>query len=630
MKTQSPTIKTNTDEQTKVSTKPQSTSDNATFTNKAPAEIAKETLKTLASAQLPPTDENYARIYESLAGTEERVLLPKNALQQHLQQSADSLIMGQIKKNQWLQALGSAFSQKKYSAIVEHIQSLLMLGTQKVNSLEQSILEKEKSIESLRHKIHEIYTQNPLQNTDSPIDHNPNSNNDDSKHAFISHLNPLRDAVPQNQSTQTTAGTPVHTASTYSEAQIETLKTLCSTTAAQSLHMIDNALVAFEDSSSGFQKYSALLRKDLAEISKDPFAALNSLTNNSFKSNFANFNHQLSFCAEDQNETQSALLALLNLVFEHLNTIAFDDPWIESQIAVLTHATTAPISLRKLDQAHTKLKDLVIKQSILVQNMRQHQQELQKMLALFIQRLSEMAHSSSEQHLIIEQCAQKIANANKLSDLTTVVQTLLGSARTLSTSTQNMHQELQQLKDQVQQHQQQIAILEQELETSSTAARHDSLTGALNRKGLDEALTKECARALRTGSSLCVAVLDIDDFKKINDSLGHDTGDATIKNLAQIAREHLRPHDTLARYGGEEFIIILPDTDLDGAQQALTRLQRALTKTLFVHKNNKIIYTFSAGVTQFDPNKDISNAIEKADQNMYIAKRAGKNRVVAG
>ncbi len=78
----------------------------------------------------------------------------------------------------------------------------------------------------------------------------------------------------------------------------------------------------------------------------------------------------------------------------------------------------------------------------------------------------------------------------------------------------------------------------------------------------------------------CVALLDIDNFKKLNDTLGHDTGDTALAHLASVAREVMRPQDTLARYGGEEFVILLPDTPLERGIEAMTRLQRELTKRL--------------------------------------------------
>jgi diguanylate cyclase len=173
-----------------------------------------------------------------------------------------------------------------------------------------------------------------------------------------------------------------------------------------------------------------------------------------------------------------------------------------------------------------------------------------------------------------------------------------------------------------------IAKLHQELDRVSALARHDPLTGALNRQGLDEAVNREVANMRRKDTPLCVSLLDIDNFKKLNDSMGHATGDVALAHLATVARESMRPQDTLARYGGEEFVILMPDTPLEQGIDALRRLQRELSRRFFMTGTEKVLITFSAGVAQVAPDEAGDAAIRRADQAMYHAKRAGKNRVV--
>ena len=152
---------------------------------------------------------------------------------------------------------------------------------------------------------------------------------------------------------------------------------------------------------------------------------------------------------------------------------------------------------------------------------------------------------------------------------------------------------------------------------------------AMHRQGLDEAVEREITTSRRKQSNLCVSLLDIDNFKKINDTHGHETGDAALVHLTQVARECIRPQDTLGRYGGEEFVVVMPETSIEQGIEVMTRVQRELTRRFFLAGTQKLLITFSAGVAQLGDAESGVKAVERADQAMYLAKRSGKNRVVA-
>ena len=135
----------------------------------------------------------------------------------------------------------------------------------------------------------------------------------------------------------------------------------------------------------------------------------------------------------------------------------------------------------------------------------------------------------------------------------------------------------------------------------------DQLTQIANRRGLMQAFETERARLDRGGGELSIGLLDIDNFKKLNDELGHSAGDEALKSLAAVVSKTLRPTDPVARYGGEEFVVLLPETPVDEGEQVLTRLQRSLTGGLFMHKDKQIFVTFSAGVTSYRPAERIED-----------------------
>ncbi|MBI2748144.1 MAG: diguanylate cyclase [Burkholderiales bacterium] len=340
------------------------------------------------------------------------------------------------------------------------------------------------------------------------------------------------------------------------------------------------------------------------------------------------YTDRVSFVAEDQAEIKKTLLKLLHLVFENIAELSLEEQWLKGQMETLMVAATPPLTLRRLDEVERLLKDVIFKQKDAKERSLQAQNEMRQMLATFIDRLSEMAKSSGTFHTKLEENARQIEQAKTIEEIAPLLKEVVGATRNMANQTLASSEELQAMRERVNQTDAELAKLHQELDRVSSQARHDPLTGALNRKGLDEAVERELSTVRRKDTPLCMALLDIDNFKKLNDSLGHETGDAALTHLATVARECMRPQDTLARYGGEEFVILLPDTPLDKGIDAMTRLQRELTKKFFLAGTEKVLITFSAGVAQLAPNESGTDAIKRADKAMYLAKRAGKNRVI--
>ncbi len=329
----------------------------------------------------------------------------------------------------------------------------------------------------------------------------------------------------------------------------------------------------------------------------------------------------------DKARIHEGLISLLRLLVENVGELVADDKWLHGQIAVLQEIIAQPLDKRRIFDAERSLREALIKQSTLKRSLADAKETLKTLMTTFIDRMGELTESTGEYHAKIENYSQKIGRADNITELGHILQDIMQDTRVLQASALRSHEELVTARRQADQAEQKIRKLEQELESVSELVREDQLTGTLNRRGMEEMLERETTRSDRMQAPLCVALLDIDNFKLFNDLLGHQAGDQALMHLSEVVKASVRPSDLVARYGGEEFLIILPDTDLDEAADTISRLQQALARKLFIYDKEEILITFSAGVAQRQPGEITAAVIGRADQAMYAAKTAGKNRV---
>jgi diguanylate cyclase len=173
-----------------------------------------------------------------------------------------------------------------------------------------------------------------------------------------------------------------------------------------------------------------------------------------------------------------------------------------------------------------------------------------------------------------------------------------------------------------------LVNLQNELSQTRQLLNEDALTGALNRRGLDQTLEREIARCQRTQEPLSVAMVDLDYFKRINDEFGHAAGDQMLVHFTSLIRSVLRKSDALVRYGGEEFTLILPDTDPRGAMLVLMRLRQLMQKTPLLFEGKEIRTTFSGGVAGLAPEENGHSLLRRADEALYKAKQTGRDKVI--
>ena len=160
-----------------------------------------------------------------------------------------------------------------------------------------------------------------------------------------------------------------------------------------------------------------------------------------------------------------------------------------------------------------------------------------------------------------------------------------------------------------------------------TMAKHDALTGVLNRRGMMERLQYEAIRSKRNQSTCSLILGDIDFFKKINDTCGHDAGDLVLKELGRVFPTYTRGQDLVSRWGGEEFLLLLPDTGIQGARTLAEKIRTGIEKMELVYDGRKIAVTMSFGLARVNPGGSIEEGITEADRHLYQAKEGGRNRV---
>ncbi|MDO8597500.1 MAG: GGDEF domain-containing protein [Sulfuricaulis sp.] len=170
---------------------------------------------------------------------------------------------------------------------------------------------------------------------------------------------------------------------------------------------------------------------------------------------------------------------------------------------------------------------------------------------------------------------------------------------------------------------------EHQAEEMTQVAITDPLTSIMNRRGITVGLLDAMAQAERYRTPLTVAMVDIDHFKEINDTYGHEAGDRVLKNVAAILSDALRMPDKVGRYGGEEFLIVLPHTNLAQGSKIVERIRASVSKKIFDQGAKKARLTISIGVTQFQPGEDLEQLMSHADKALYDAKKGGRNLVVA-
>lgn len=581
-------------------------------TDMQPSEIARETLRQLAMRRIPPTPDNYLTLYNEIAGIKMSEAFPANALKQ-LVATMPASTSEQVRYGRLLDAAISAGSWEGLREALTEIferggSDPLPWGPMLKDLLSQlevrsAGLTQAKKRESLDHVLRASGSAETL-------------------------FQRLQNIV-RHWSRNTTPDEGM-LASTPDEA-LESAEPKPTVILAKPItgELRDLLARVLEEPMHALLHDAPELAEQSVQLARTVRAATQEKQINDMLSQLKQFSYRVSYAAEDQAELKSELLGILKLLIQNIGEIVIDEEWLHGQITTVSDMLAKPLDLRTLDTVERQLKDVIYKQSALKRTLLEANDRLKQMLATFVDRLGDFSSTTGDYHDKIEACATRISQARNITEVSAVLEEVMRETRNMQINTARSHDDVNTMRRRVQEAEHEVERLMSELSQASEMVRVDPLTGALNRKGMEEAMQREVARTRRHDSPLSIALLDIDNFKQINDTLGHRAGDMALQHLANITRETIRPQDTLVRFGGEEFVILLPDTGMEDAVKAMERVQRELTRRYFLNDNNKVLITFSAGVSVMADGEEPSETIRRADQAMYLAKRAGKNRVMA-
>jgi diguanylate cyclase len=333
---------------------------------------------------------------------------------------------------------------------------------------------------------------------------------------------------------------------------------------------------------------------------------------------------------EQRHHLIDQLTGLCQALTDSLADLSEDDSWVAGQCAAMQAELAHGLTPRASRRLQDLLADTRERQKVLRAERDAARQALKQMIHEMLSEIAELGQATGRFQDKLVGYADTIGQADTLESLAGVVREMVTESRAvhgvIAQAQARMHTEHARATELTER----VRTLEDEIRKLSDEVSTDPLTQIANRRGLARAFEAERSRVERLGGLLAIGLLDVDNFKKLNDTLGHHTGDEALKFLSRRVSECLRPSDVIARYGGEEFVVLLPETEVNEAQTVLTRLQRQLSAEFFTQDEHKVFITFSAGVTQYRSDEPIEAGLDRADLALYEAKRTGKNRTCIG
>ncbi|HML82672.1 MAG: GGDEF domain-containing protein [Betaproteobacteria bacterium] len=329
-----------------------------------------------------------------------------------------------------------------------------------------------------------------------------------------------------------------------------------------------------------------------------------------------------------EDAVRNGLIELARLLLDHLGDLV-PQAWVGVQATAIREQLQAPLVPERIESAQNAVRDLLVRHSVLRKSEDDAHHTAKALIDLLVRKLGDYAAEGGEYNQRMEARLEQLQSSREWDEIRDLVQDVLDDSRNMQQRSGELGVHLAEAQRQAQAAQERIRSLEGELEQVSQQLQEDPLTGALNRRGLDAEFTRMQSRVVRQGQPLTLALLDLDHFKAVNDTHGHDTGDAVLKALVAQAKRLIRPSDRVARMGGEEFMLLLPDTPVQQSLVVVQRLLVAFSDQTLVQDSagRRIPLSFSAGVAELCPDEDFPAIYQRVDAALLQAKQAGRKRV---
>ncbi|MBU6272581.1 MAG: GGDEF domain-containing protein [Betaproteobacteria bacterium] len=389
------------------------------------------------------------------------------------------------------------------------------------------------------------------------------------------------------------------------------------------LELLTQALSALIDQRTGYPPEVAVeasLLADALRLAQTPEAF------DEAAGRLAEFWPALAERADGPAPTLRALHDLARLMVRNMGDLVVDDDWVREQTAALQALLERPLGPEVLAQAAQSYREFVFRQGTVKHAVDGATRSVREQTASLVDRVGALSARTGEYPARIADYARQIREADGLPQLSGLLDALLAELEAMQAGFAQAQRELLETGEQMLRQEQQVRALQAELSRGELLPA-DPVTGSLNRQGFERQAALELARADRHEAPMCLAVLDVDSLRELDARVGAGASDEALRELALGARQTLRPTDTLARWSDQEFLILMPDTAPDEGERQMVRVQRELTKRLFLRHRERVLITFSAGVAARGPGESRESLVARAEQAMAAARQSGRNRV---